>query len=150
MNKLNEMIKIADIHADRIQMALNELQYYFPFDALKVNTFNREQLLLTDLLVHRFGKLQDLLGNKIIDEFLIFNEESVDNLTMLDKIHRLERLEIIENAELWKKMREARNHAAHEYPDNPALVAEYLNEIVRLSSNLLTILDNIKKRITTQ
>lgn len=147
MNALHEIIKIADIHANRIKMALNELQHHLPFEAIKISSFTERDLLLTDLLVNRFGKLHDLLGNKIIDEFLITYEEYADNLTMLDKIHKLERLEIIEDSELWKEMRRARNHAAHEYPDHPELTAEHLNQIIKLSPKLLAILDNIKNRI---
>ena len=39
--------------------------------------------------------LQDLLGNKIINEFLNLIDENALNLSMLDKIHKLERLEIV-------------------------------------------------------
>lgn len=147
MNELNEIIKIADIHVKRINLALDKLRYCLPFDGSKVDTFSEQELLLTDLLVNRFGKLQDLIGQKIIDKLLILNEELIDNMTMLDKIHKLERLNIIENADLWKEIRQVRNQVAHEYPDHPELVAEYLNKIIQLAPKLINILSNIKARI---
>lgn len=147
MNKLNEIIKIADIHAERIRMALAELKPILPFDASKVESITADNLLLTDLLVHRFGKLQDLLGNKIIDGFLEFIDEYSPQLSMLDKIHKLEKLEIIEDTELWKAMRKVRNHVTHEYPNHPEFTASDLNTIITLAPHLLKILDNIKIRI---
>lgn len=146
MNKFNEMIKIADIHAYRIKLALNELQTIVPFDQHKVIAFTTQQLLLIELLVSRFAKLQDFLGKKLINEFFALKEEMVDDLTMLDKINKLERLGIIESAELWKEMRDARNHIAHEYPDHPELTALYLNKIFYLAPKLLNFFDTIKKK----
>ncbi len=146
MREFNEIVKIANIHADRIAMALKELQPLLPFDASKVTSLSKDTLLLTDLLVHRFGKLQDLLGNKVINEFLISVDEYAENLSMLDKIYKLERLGIIEDAELWKEMRRVRNHLTHEYPDHPDFTAADLNKIVELAPKLLEILHNIKIR----
>lgn len=146
MNELSEIIKIADIHADRIRMALYRLSSILPFDEQKVLSFTEQDLLLTDLLVNRFGKLQDIIGKTIIDMFLDSVEELSDGATMLDKINQLERMSIINNASTWKDMRKAHNHAAHEYPDKPALTAKYLNDIVDLAPKLIDILNNIKKK----
>jgi uncharacterized protein with HEPN domain len=68
---------------------------------------------------------------------------------MLDKIHKLERLEIIENALIWKEMRNVRNHVTHEYPDHPHFTAADLNKIIMLAPELLKILDNIQNRINS-
>ena len=147
MKELKEMLKTADIHADRINMALAKLNKMLPFTKEKIIAINEEELLLTDFLVHRFGKLQDLLGAKIIDQFLIELDEYAENLSMLDKIHKIERLGIIEYSNLWKEMRLARNHAAHEYPGHPELTVQYLHEVIRLAPKLIEILNNIKNRL---
>ena len=147
MKELKEMLKTADIHADRINMALAKLNKMLPFTKEKIIAINDEELLLTDFLVHRFGKLQDLLGAKIINQFLIELDEYAENLSMLDKIHKIERLGIIEYSNLWKEMRLARNHAAHEYPGHPELTVEYLHEVIKLAPKLIEILNNIKNRL---
>lgn len=147
MNELNEMIKVADIHAQRMHIALGKLAGLVPFDAEKVRVFTEQDILLTDLLVNRFGKLQDFLGTKLIHAFLLSVGEVIDHLTMIDKINLLERLRIIDTADLWKEMRKARNHATHEYPDDPHLTAESLNHIMLLSPHLLNILENLKRAI---
>lgn len=144
MNKLNEMIKVADIHASRIMNAINKLNSVFPISGTTVNNFSEENFLFTELLTNRFAKLQDFMGTKIIDAFLEEKEELTYNATMIDKINKLERLGIISDANLWTKMREVRNHLSHEYPDHPEITAKYLNEVFLLAPELLTLLQNIK------
>lgn len=147
MSDIQEMLNIADIHANRINMALSKLSSALPFTAEKVKSFTEEELLWTDLLVNRFGKLQDFLGIKLINCFLNDVGEFIDGFTMIDKINVLERLNIIKDAETWQHMRIVRNHVAHEYPDNPELTAAYLNDLVRLAPELLQILKSIKNKL---
>lgn len=147
MRELKEMIKIGDIHVDRIRMALKDLNSLLPFDAFKITSLTKENLLLTDFLVHRFGKLQDLLGNKIINEFLIVIDEYAPHLSMLDKIYKLERLEIIKDSEVWKKIRHVRNYVTHDYPHHPDFTAENINKIIELAPQLIEILNNIKLKV---
>lgn len=147
MNKLEEILKIAQIHVSRIERAIFHINDLFPIDAIMIQTINEQQMVWIDLLVNRFGKLQDLLATKLIDVFLEIHQENIENLTMIDKLNKLERFGIITNAQLWSKMRQVRNHIAYEYPDAPALQAKYLNEIFQLTPQLLKILDNIKSKI---
>ena len=146
VNKLRDLLSVADIHAARLTMALTELREIFPIDQAKVQSFARDELLLTELLVSRFGKLQDLLGAKLIDLFLEESGETIESLTLIDKINKLERFRIISDASDWKAMREARNHSTHEYPDHPELTAMYLNEIFDLTPKLLGVLNSIKQK----
>lgn len=146
MSNFNQMIRIADIHAERIRLAIDNTRHLFPIDETTVIKMRADDLAWTELLLSRFGKLQDFIGAKIIDAFFEINFENTSNLTILDKVHRLEKLEILE-AQTWKDMRETRNHIAHEYPDQPELTARYLNQIYELAPMLLTILDNIKNYV---
>lgn len=147
MSKLNEMINIADIHANRIKRAEPGLQQIFPITTEKAGNLSDQEIMLIELLISRFAKLQDYLGNIMINELLKYTKDYQDKFTMIDKLHKLERLEIIESADLWEEMREARNHIAHEYPDKPALMAKYLNQIFALTPKLLGIWDKIKERL---
>ena len=146
MNILAEIIKIAEIHAYRIDFALKGLEQRLPFDANKLQSLTEHEFLLTELLVNRFSKLQDLIGTKIIDAFLTIKEEMIENLTMIDKLNKLERFGIIDHVATWRKMREVRNHLAHEYPSIPEITADYLNQLVMLSQELLKILKTIKEK----
>jgi hypothetical protein len=146
MSTFDDMIRIAEIHASRINMAMVGLAKLFPLEESKVIHLSDQDIMYIELLISRFSKLQDYLGRQVINAFLKMVGDYEDNLTMLDKIHKLERLNIIEKAEIWEEMREARNHIAHEYPDKPALTAIYLNKIFLLAPQLLKLLDNIKEK----
>lgn len=147
MIELDEMIKIADIHGGKIVLATSELKDIFPLNQSKVLNFSEKEMLLVELLINRFAKLQDYIGRILINFTLKHTGDYQDSMSMIDKINKLERLEIIESASLWEQMREARNHISHEYPDDPALTAKYLNQIFDMSPKLLEILQNIKDRI---
>jgi len=146
-NEINEIMKIANIHEMRIQSALKHIQHLFPMNIEILKNFSEEDLAWIDLLINRFGKLQDIIGAKIIDLFLDAQQENVEGLTILDKINTMERFGLIENAELWKEMRRTRNHIAHEHSDAPALMEKYLNQIFELTPKLLLIFTKIKHRI---
>jgi hypothetical protein len=146
MNKLQEFIKIADIHAGKISNAHLRLQKIFPITAQILENLSEENFFLLEVLTNRFAKLQDYLASQIITTFLFEKGEVSDNMSMIDKIHKLEKLEIIDEADIWMRMRKTRNHLAHEYPDHPEITAKYLNEIYKLTPSLLNILSNIKSR----
>lgn len=133
------IIKIADTHVKHLQEALNDIQKNYPFDEQFVQNMNKNDLRILDTMTGRFAKLQDLLGNKIIDIYLHSREEQTLGLSMLDKIHKLEKLSILDNEEEWTELRDARNHIAHEYPDNPTLAAQHLNNVYRLAPKLINI-----------
>jgi hypothetical protein len=146
MNNLHEMLNIADIHASRVTEAIEQLEDIFPISATVINTISKEHFLFIELLINRFGKLQDFIGSKIIDAFLEEQGEVIAGCSILDKLHKLEKLFIIDDAELWKTMRDARNHLVHEYPNHPEITATYLNQLFLLAPELLHLLNKIKLR----
>jgi uncharacterized protein YutE (UPF0331/DUF86 family) len=87
------------------------------------------------------------MGTKLIDVFLDAHGELMDQMTMLDKLNKLERLGLLDDANVWLKMREIRNHLSHEYPDHPEITAEYLNQVFSLAPQLIELLRNIKNKL---
>ena len=120
------------------------MQGIFPIDVEKFNNLKEEEFLFIELLVNRFSKLQDFIGTKLIDSFFEIKAEIVSNMTMIDKINRLERLGVIKHTSLWVQMIEVRNHLVHEYPNHPEITIRYINQVFELSSELLHMLDSIK------
>jgi len=147
MNNLAEFIKTADIHASRVRYAIDQLANLFPISGLTIDKTLEQDFLLIELLVSRFSKLQDFIGTKLTDAFLESQGEVINNMTTIDKINKLEKLNIIDDANLWFEMREIRNHLTHEHPDHPEITARYLNQMFNLAPKLLLLLENIKKRI---
>lgn len=145
MNKktIQSLIEIARIHETQLLYALNNLTYMFPLTEQKVVNLTQQELILVDFLVYRFSRLQDFMGSNLIDALLIQLNEFSDKLTMIDKMNKLEKFELIKDAHLWQDIRKLRNQLTHEYPDHPELVAQFLNQTYSLSFELLEILNNL-------
>lgn len=149
MTPMESALEIAKIHAKRLTYALDKLSLIFPISPDKVTTFTDEELLLLELLTSRFAKLQDFMGTKLFTLFLESQGELVDEMTFLDKIHKLEKLNLIDSAEDWMVMRQIRNHLSHEYPHKPELTARYLNQAYTMAFKLINCLDKLSTNIHT-
>jgi hypothetical protein len=147
MNNANELMKIADIHAARVIHAIDILTPLFPLTSVAVENLSENNFLFIELLTNRFSKLQDFIGTKLIDVFLDVHGELMAQMTMIDKLNKLERLGFLDDANIWLKMREVRNHLSHEYPDHPEITAEYLNQVFVLAPQLIKLLRSIEKKL---
>lgn len=65
-----------------------------------------------DAFVARFGRLQDLLGDKLLPAWLRSMEEGVG--AVLENLDRAERLGLIDGADDWLAVRKLRNVMVHE------------------------------------
>lgn len=63
---------------------------------------------------------------------------------MLDKLNRLEKLRYLQKVDDWQTLRVIRNRFAHDYPEDEALKAAYLNEAVSAVPILRSLLARIK------
>jgi uncharacterized protein YutE (UPF0331/DUF86 family) len=145
--KIEIILQASDIHRARLDFAVENLRTFFPLNGHKLEAMTDQQMLLLELLSSRFAKLQDSMGGKILDMVLLTLEEYADTLTMKDKLNKLEKLGIIEDASLWTKMRQIRNHVAHEYPDDLELAARYLNDLYGLVPVLIKYYQSFKARL---
>lgn len=146
MNKnFTEYFKIAHIHAERLNQAFSGLKKVFPLDSIKFKNLLNDEFFMLETLIYRFSKLQDFIGTKLIDAFLIKKGEYLESMSMIDKVNKLERLQVIDSAENWHKLRQLRNHIAHEYPDHQELAIKYLNEVYQQIPYTLGILNNLEK-----
>ncbi len=96
------------------------------------------------MLTSRFAKLQDYIGSTLIDLFLDSLAENRLRLSMIDKLHLLEKIGVIEDSFAWIRMREIRNHLAHEYPLAPEITCDHLNKVFLCIPDLLKFLENLK------
>jgi hypothetical protein len=71
--------------------------------------------------------------------------EQTDKLTMIDKLNLLERLEVVESRDRWEEMRKVCNQFSHEYPSEPELLADNLNEAFAMGPELLECLKRAKE-----
>jgi uncharacterized protein with HEPN domain len=141
------MHKITKIHIERINQALDNLKNLFPLDINKVQNLNENAIFSIEMLTSRFAKLQDYLGAVVFDVFFEIEGEDSLEWTPIDKINKLEKYGIINNAHEWRQMRKSRNFLTHEYPDQPEIIATNLNLIYNFIPLLIDINNKLFAKI---
>jgi type VI protein secretion system component VasF len=84
------------------------------------------------------------MGTRLFTSILNYLYEPVDNRAMLDVLHRLEKLGLIESIEMWQKVRIVRNRFAHDYANDPEKNAAQLNMAFASIVDLYNMLDAIR------
>jgi hypothetical protein len=135
------------IHADRIKIAFNEMEGFLPLSLEKINILTPHELGILELLTGRFAKLQDAIGEKIFPLILQVIGEDIKLMSFVDRLNLLEKLGYINDAYHWFEYRKARNSISHEYPDNPKLLVQNLENVLQLSKDLLMYWNQLKKKI---
>lgn len=130
-------LAISAVHTTRIEFALEKLKTLLPFDASRIQNLSTQDLLYLELFTNRFAKLQDYMGSTLFDMCIQHFGDVTDGLTIIDKVNKLVKHNIIESEELWRELRKARNHILHEYPSRPDLTAQYINATIDLTPKLL-------------
>lgn len=142
--QLNTTLEIADLHAKRLNYAMNKLKPFIPISAEKFAQLSEDDIPIFELFTSRFAKLQDLMGAKLFGLVLEFSKEPGQFETFLDKLNALEKLGCIPEAKQWLQMREMRNHLSHEYPQKPEISAGNINQAFEMAAVLLNIFQNLK------
>ena len=150
MKALEPLLDIADLHANRILIAIDYIKTKIPVTAQKINHLTPEELSFFELYASRFSKLQDFMGSNLFTALLEKAGEQTETLTFIDKLNKLEKLEIIKSSDEWKKMRNIRNILSHEYPDRPEITAEIFNTAFSYGPMLLECLQKMKVFLKTR
>ncbi len=136
-------LKICLIHIDRLKLALKKTGHLYPFTEEAINNIPEDDLGYLELLTARLVKLQDALGEKVFTLILEVLGESVENKSFIDKLNKLEKLEILPSVQWWQDLRKLRNILVHEYPDNPAFIADNLNTAFIQTRRLLVFWESL-------
>lgn len=83
------------------------------------------------------------MGTRLFKQLLEFLEEDIAGLPFLDILYKMEKLNLLENAQDWVMLRQTRNTVSHEYPFYTEIQADELN----LLPNEVLKLDAIWKRL---
>ncbi len=112
--ELKEIFKICDNMFKNASIDYDELKT----KSLDMNFFeNYTNTRLVNSFLFNFSKLQDKIGAKLFRKVL-YEIKEIDNISMpmIDILHILEKLEILEDSSKWDELREIRNSVSHEYP----------------------------------
>ena len=125
-------------HKTRLQVSKDKLKSEMPLNLAVYSNISDEMLSYIDQMIFRFSKLQDTLGDRIFPYLLTLLEEEVKSMPYIDRLNRLEELEILVANE-WMILRKERNEIAHEYSYNVNELVDSINRIYEASFLLLNI-----------
>ena len=112
---LTEVIETCYLHFNRAKDNYEEM-LRFSIDLTVYQ--DKEKIKTIDAFIFRFIKLQDFMGDKLFKEVLKAIGEYKDNMALIDCLDKLEKLEIIAQADQWMNYRAIRNKLTHEYSTN--------------------------------
>jgi len=142
---LKQVCEELDIHFRRIDVLLPEIKSYLPF---KESDFDdTEKIKTIDSFIYRFTKVQDRMGEKFFPLVLVELQEYKRSMALIDVLHRLEKLELMENSDTWIEYRKLRNTLTHEYPDNEDEIIEAINLSIEAYSDMKNIYRKILERL---
>ena len=134
-------------HLHYLRSALQGLRPLLPMTKERYQSLNEAAIKELDQFIFRFTKLQDAMGMKLFPAVLGVLQETDKGLSMLDRLNRLEQLNLLDGAAEWESIRELRNRLTHEYPDDPEKNAVTINHGVTVAPRLEAILDKIDNEL---
>lgn len=105
--------------------------------------YSLEELDKFEALTSRFARTSDILIQKVFRLIDIIELEIPG--TVIDRINRAEKRELISSAEVFKDIRRLRNDIAHEYI--PSAIEEIFKRVLKLTPYLIESVENIKEYI---
>jgi hypothetical protein len=150
LSRLNISLQKCKAHMNRLHYANSQVTRFFPLTTDIFNSFSDATIGNIDQLIFRFTKLQDELGNNTFRFLLEYLSEDIAEKPFRDILNILERLKIIESADIWLSLRELRNDLTHEYPEMIDETVEKLNHLHLQLPLLESILTIIEKQVQSR
>ena len=135
-------------HLYHLNHAMTSLAPKLPATAINVAILDDETVQDWDQFILRFIKLQDTLGARTYAALLDYLQEPSATMPMLDKLNRLEQLGFLSSTEDWHLLRVLRNQFSHDYPQDDALKASYLNQSIEAVGLLKDAMTRVEKYLT--
>ena len=127
--KLQKIINECDKHILRMNSAYKKIVASLPLDAESYTKLNEDEVEHIDQYLFRFAKLQDAIGKRFFKAIFVSLEEDIEDISFIDLLNRLEKLNILDSAEQWLELRKIRNVLSHTYEDEPEEMSIAINDI---------------------
>jgi hypothetical protein len=139
--RLDNYFNEARKHSAKINGAMEVLKTVMPLETYgELSELHQDKL---DILVFRFSKLQDLLGDKIFRTILEYSGFNTQR-PFIELLSELERENLLE-LNHWIELREARNKIAHDYPDDEVHIVESINFIYTHVTYLMELVETFNR-----
>jgi hypothetical protein len=142
--KLQDAWRECERHVYHLIYALSSISAFRPLTGESMDLLTDEQVQDIDQFILRYTKLQDTMGSRLFTSILNYLHEPVDNRPMLDVLHRLEKLGLIDSTEMWQEVRIVRNRFSHDYANDPEKNAAQLNIAFASTVDLYNMLNAIR------
>jgi hypothetical protein len=138
--RLQRLLRIAEREQRHVRGTAERL-FAVPFTAERVGLLDSDPALAerVDAFVARFARLQDTLGDKLLPALLVALGETPG--AALDNLDRAERLGWIASSDVWMAVRRLRNQMIHEYVEDPAVLANALQQANEFLPTLMAVAD---------
>ena len=146
-DQLNQSLQLCNIHNQRMSFAWEKVEKHFPLNTNKYVNLQPEELSFLDQLIFRFSKLQDTMGSRLFPAILVNLGEEIKEMPFIDRLVKLEELNILPSADEWLLLRETRNLVTHEYPFVTDEVIQGLNLLSKHCQLLKEILKQVESFI---
>ena len=143
LHALNE----CNIHLKRLSFAREKISPLIPLTPESYEKIEEDKVSFIDQLFYRFTKLQDTMGDSLFPAILRCLEEDPEQMSMLDILHRLEKLSIINSVEEWVHLRNLRNEYTHGYEDNLEENSKLINSLFHEVMVIYELFRNVKQYI---
>jgi hypothetical protein len=141
-------MKVCDRHVMMMNMAVTDTKQLFPLSVEVLERLPNASLYPLELLITRFAKLQDTIGQKIFPlVYKLCLDEDPEGKSYIDVMNKLEQIGALESAYIWDRFREIHNSITHEYYDQPALACKELNLCMSASLDLMVYWQYLRKFI---
>ena len=127
--KLQKIINECDKHILRMNSAYKKIVASLPLDAESYTKLNEDEVEHIDQYLFRFAKLQDAIGKRFFKVIFVSLEEDIEDISFIDLLNRLEKLNILDSTEQWLELRKIRNVLSHTYEDESEEMSIAINDI---------------------
>jgi len=127
--RLIQYLNECDKHILKINHAVNKMKSFMPLTVQKFDLLNEDDKEHIDQLIFRYTKLQNAIDERVFPYILKNLKEDIERKSFRDLLNRLEKLEIIESADMWDELRKGRNILSHEYSSKENELVDNINEI---------------------
>lgn len=148
MNPLQDAINITENHLKNLKKAISEIKEKNILEDFDIEDF--ETVKIIDTFIFRFIKLQDYMGQKLFKRFLESIGESVEGLSFVDILDKLEKLQLISSVDRWMEIRKLRNRLTHEYPQELEEIKEEVEFAIYLVDEIENTFENIKSYLISR
>jgi uncharacterized protein with HEPN domain len=143
---INSIIHLLDRHFENTIPIYEEIRSWDNIGEKIFDDWYKRSII--DAFAFNFIRIQDIMSNKLFKYTLNLIGEYKNNMPFIDVINKMEKLELIKDANNWKNYRLLRNNLTHEYPDDHEDIIVNLNQAILAYKNIKKIYQNIKNYIS--